>query len=410
MSKLFLRLTSKARALDEGFEIRCDWLISDANGSIRGEGSTDYRGLIDLADEDSDWLNNPENVVVFLPDQFVLNVSCEVPGRSSGQIRRALPYAVEEFVASDIEAMHLAHGPIVRSVPIRCALVNREMLETWIACLASAGLNPGYLLADSEVLTPEPNGASVLLDGDTAVVRTQQHSASLDRDNLAFGLGTMGLERIDVVNGMLNDTERAQLVEVAAINGTATADRSVLNTLAGRFPALDDPINLLQGSFRPKRPTSASNSAWQVTGALAAGWFVVALLVLTGQGIWASIQADELEANSRAFYEVLFPGERNVRNLKRSFQQHLGQRTQNDGSKRFIDFVGDAAAVLDDEVKIMSVSYNEGRGELSIDLLLKRYEDLDKLKSQFGERGVNVEIISAEQVEGSVRSRLRLGA
>ena len=38
----------------------------------------------------------------------VLMLSCSVPGRNSGQIRQALPYALEEHVATDIETMHIA--------------------------------------------------------------------------------------------------------------------------------------------------------------------------------------------------------------------------------------------------------------------------------------------------------------
>ena len=99
-------------AVETAFEIAVEWLIKEDDGSVRATGVTDYRGLADITDPNVEWLRDPQNTVVFLPSHFVLMVECEVPGRSAAQIRRALPFAAEEYVAADIEQMHIAHGQI----------------------------------------------------------------------------------------------------------------------------------------------------------------------------------------------------------------------------------------------------------------------------------------------------------
>ncbi len=96
MPTLFLRVLSPVERLEEGFAIGCEWLIVEDDGDERAQGVTDYRGLADLADPNVDWLRTPTNIVVLVPSEHVLGVSCTVPGRSIGQIRRALPYVVEE--------------------------------------------------------------------------------------------------------------------------------------------------------------------------------------------------------------------------------------------------------------------------------------------------------------------------
>ena len=136
MPRLFLRVLSEATPLPEGegYDLGVEWLIKENDGSVRGTGVTDYRGLSDIADPNVDWLTNPENTVVYLPSQFVLMVTCEVPGRSAAQIRRALPFAAEEYVASDIELMHIAHRAIKPGTPVLCNIVAHEVMRNcWTA-------------------------------------------------------------------------------------------------------------------------------------------------------------------------------------------------------------------------------------------------------------------------------------
>ena len=47
MSRLFLRVLSEANLLpdDEGYDLTVEWLIKEDDGSVRGSGTTDYRGL-----------------------------------------------------------------------------------------------------------------------------------------------------------------------------------------------------------------------------------------------------------------------------------------------------------------------------------------------------------------------------
>ena len=110
MPTLFIRVLSPASRDEEDLHLSSTWLILEDDGSERAAGEADLRGLSELIDPSAVWLQKPNNIVVIVPGEHVLGVSCEVPGRSIGQIRRALPFVVEEFVATEIEGMHLASG------------------------------------------------------------------------------------------------------------------------------------------------------------------------------------------------------------------------------------------------------------------------------------------------------------
>jgi general secretion pathway protein L len=411
MPTLFLRLLSTARHGEDGYHLNVAWCIVEDDGSERAKGETDYRGLTDLIDPSADWLQDPGNVVVLVPTEHVLVMSCEVPGRSSGQIRRALPFVVEEFLASDIEAMHLASGPINRGEPTAVNLIDRVQLEDWLDCLSSLDLRPGYLIAEAELIPPHQDAASVLVDGESCTIRTERQAAAVDRDNLLMGLSALEISEIHVVHGQLSDLEAGQLDEGVTLHQAEDrADADDLDTFAylrHRWLEAAEPVNLLQGSYTQKRPVSRGQGRWRAVATLAGVWLLVGLIGVIAQGFWASNQADALESRSADLYRDIFPGETRIINVRRQMSQKLGQRVDGQG-KGFAEYLGYLAQGIDRNASILSLNYTETRDELAADLLLRNYDELERMKQRLGQLGVNVDITSAEQQDTGVRARIRL--
>ena len=59
MPKLFIRLLGPAQAGDDGFRVSSAWMIQEDDGRIRAHGETDFRGLSELIDPGTDWLQQP---------------------------------------------------------------------------------------------------------------------------------------------------------------------------------------------------------------------------------------------------------------------------------------------------------------------------------------------------------------
>ena len=91
------------------------------------------------------------NIVVVIPTEQVLLLSCQVPGRNSGQIRQALPYALEEYVAADIESMHIAAGSIKAGQTIHCALIGDEQMSRWKRWLAEHQIAADVQVSEAEL-------------------------------------------------------------------------------------------------------------------------------------------------------------------------------------------------------------------------------------------------------------------
>lgn len=409
MPKLFISLLSPAVATDEGFDVRSAWMIQEDDGRIRARGETDFRGLAELIDPGTDWVGVPGNIVVTVPSEHVLSLSCEVPGRSVGQIRRALPFVVEEFVTSDIESMHLASAEIRRGAPVRVNLIDRALLDGWLACLATLNVRPGYLFSDAELLPVADGEASLLLDGDRALVRTRDQAAALDRDNLPLAVSALDVERLRVVHGALTDLEAGQLAQEVELVGTDTAGTgSALEYVALAWRATDA-INLLQGAYRPRQPINPLWERWRPAAALAAAWAGIAVVAMTAQAIYAGYQADRLSAESEALYRSWFPEERRVTNVRRQLQAKLGDRSA-DSSSGPLPYLAALAAVTGNTTRIQSLNFTGDRNELAVDMTVSGFEALDQIKGNLAEQGVDAEITSAEQLQDGVRARMRLRA
>jgi len=406
MPTLFLRLLSHARQDEDGHHLAAAWCIVEDDGSNRARGETDYRGLSDLIDPSAEWLADPNNIVALIPTEFALVLACDVPGRSTGQIKRALPFVVEEFVTADIESMHLACGPITRGEPVAVNAIERVVLENWLECLRSLNIVPGYLIAEAELI-PVNDGASILLDGENTIVRTRQHAAAVDRDNLLLALAGLEVTQLHVCNGQLSDMERGQLDPEIEVHQDDQAAESLFSYLIERWRERSSPVNMLQGLYTPKRPQTRSYGRWQAVAVLAGVWLVVGMVGLVTQGFWASVQADGLEERSANLYRDIYPGEQRIINVRRQMSQKLGQQVDGGGSG-FSGYLGYLAQGIDRNASILSLNYTESRNELAADLLLRSYDELERMKQRLAQLGINVEITSAEQQDSGVRARIRL--
>ena len=419
------------QTVEAGLDFSCEWLVVDADGRHHSHGSGDFVCRTDAAEPDRSllrrihaiedngpetenrhhWLLDPANVVFIAPGEHVLSVSCEVPGRSTAQIRRALPYVVEEFIASDLERVHIANGPIRRGQPVRCCVIENELLRDWLACLNTLGVCPGHLVSEAELLPAIPRGASVLIDNGTALLRTEEQAASVDRGNLLPAITSLQPGRLTLIGGALTDIEMSQLdLEIeAAPEAAPVASGAVLDYLAERWRQSHTALNLLQGDYTAEVRGRGERAQWYGVAWLGAAWLLLGLLGTIATGVWSGLQADALETESLAIYRSIFPQDQSatVQNIRRRMQARLGERPETVG-KSVIEYAADLAAVMDPSMTLLGIDYHQARGEFATELLVRRYDDVDRVREALEARGVDAEITSAEQVEAGVQARLRM--
>ncbi len=412
--RLFIRII-ESPTTDPKLLENLEWLLLDRQDALVSHGSGDLATLARLVDLKS--ALDPEDVVLLIPAEHCLSIRCTVPGRTVGQMRRALPYAVEEFIADDIDTMHLAVAAVKRNEPVDTVLIDRELLSSWLASLASHGVVPGHALPDTALLPQTPGTVAVLFDDQRVLIRAMHQMAAAEAATLPLALQSLvaaaGSAPLQVlmVNGNLGRTARAAVEQA----GDAPIDWVELQTevtplayLAAAYPAASGSMNLLQGSYAPVHLRSDAWVRWRGVAALLGIWFVVLLGSETVTGLWADYRAETLSADVDALYREFFPNDRRVLDPYKQMAAHLGASAA--AGPSFLNLLASLGEGLAAEptAALHSVSFNDGRSELGAEVAVAGFDALEKLKNAWAKTGVAVEIASADQQGAQVQARIRL--
>ena len=411
MPRLFLRFPAP---LADGEAARLEWLERDGAGAIAAEGRVALAEFGEVARRCQPWASDPANVVAFIPASVALALSCDVPGRSAAQRRRAAPYAVEEYVADDIDTMQVACGAMLRGEPVHCLAMPRAGVERYLNALAAAGVAPGWLTTDALALQARPATISVFYLGeDAALVRAGQESASVDAANLPAAVealrGTLeeaeGAPKLRQLGGRLSDIALAAFA--AEDIETEPRDGSVLARLALEFDP-DGAINLLQGDYAPKRAPSSAEGQWRKVAAFAGAGIALGLAALAAQGVWAAWRADALREEATALYRDIYDVESVPGNAATRMRFRLGQAPASRAGFHFLlGNLGRALHQLGARFELTSLAYSERSG-LRAELTVPSYDALETLEDSLTGRGVQLEVVSAEQDGAVVHTNLRV--
>ena len=155
-------LVIRLRALDEAL---ASWLLVDPTGARSGPVSSGPIG-------DALSLAQGRRVVLLLPATDVSLAEPELPVRGGARILQAVPFALEEQLATDVEALHFAVGTReagAAGTPV--AVVSRVLLDRWLGACEAAGIHAEAAYVESQALPASPNSCTLLFDDDLLYVR-----------------------------------------------------------------------------------------------------------------------------------------------------------------------------------------------------------------------------------------------
>jgi general secretion pathway protein L len=273
-----------------------EWLAIDTNGTKHGNAQT---GSLSEAAA----MAGGRKVIVFVPGTDVLLCEPVLPPKSSGaKLLQIIPFALEEQLAADVEDLHFAVGKRETRPGTPVAVVARELIDKWLAALATAGLQAEAMYAETSVLPITPNGITLLVDGTRVYVqRDGTPGAVLDVEpliealQLALASGEEAREHVTIY--LTEDAyERERdlfegLREFTASLQLKLLPDGVLQLLAtNAFQSA--PVNLLQGGYAVKTKLTLSFRPWRYAAMLAATFLVLHV----GLKIWQSYDLQRTEA------------------------------------------------------------------------------------------------------------------
>lgn len=352
-------------------------------------------------------------VLAMVPAAEVLLTRVQVPGRNRQRIRKAVPYALEEQLADDVEALHFALGPQRSQGGVDVAVVKAQRMREWLEPLRRAGLNPQWLVPESLVLPFTEGEWIVWVDAEQCIGRTGLAAGfGIDRDNLEEYLNILMAQsesppariRVYVTEDFANFSLSGDLFEVE------TAAPVQLLDWAKQLDLVQS-IDLLQNEFSRSEQIGKALRPWRPAAALLMGWLLVKGLVLYGETLRFEQQAQSLSAEIEALFRNSFPEVRRVVDPRVQMERRLAalRRAPESGTGGIVGMLRTIGTQVQAHgaVELQSLHYRDGR--LDLELTLGNLQGLDQLKRSLSARpGLSVEILSATSALERVEARLRI--
>jgi general secretion pathway protein L len=396
------------------------WIVADDDGTRRSPPAAGT-----LAEAAAGVQGRP--VIVLVPAIEALTTSVDLPIRGGPRLLAALPYALEEQVATDVETMHFAAGDKRESGRRPVAAISREALDGWLRLLEEVGIQPWKVVPETYGLARLPGTMSVLVDDDCVMFNDGEDlEFALDGANPSDALVASGHleERSDdappeqsghlIVYCSAADEERLSHDWIALRHELHSVDINLLQD--GALPRLavtvasGAGVNLLQGRYGPKADYGSWLRPWRRAAIL------LVTLVIVGVGakaadLWRLSQEEAaLRAQFTTAFQQIRPGNSGdildpvaaVNSIRRS----LGTSTTTPVFLASLSVLA-AALVSNDAVDVEAVSYRAGVIDVRITSPdVETVGNIQKAVSASGQFAASIQ--SSDRVGDRVNSRIQI--
>lgn len=392
------------------------WIAVDENGTRRSPPMT---GPLAEAAKDA----GDKSIIVLVPAFSVLTTSVDLPIKSAARLRAALPFALEEQLADDVENLHFASGKRGDDGLLPVAVVARSQMREWLDLLAEAGIRPDRLIPENHGLARIPGTMSMLVAEDQVMFN----------DGAASEFAMQGVSPSDAiaVAGVLDNEEARTsghlLVYCEPSDETRfeqdwnvlrhELDSVDINLLPdGILPRLavtvgaSRGINLLQGEFSAKVDYMPLLRPWRTAAALLVG---LLLLGFAGKLVDYSRLSSEQEALREQFtqtYREIRPRDnREITDPGRIIEELRRDTGTTVSSGVFLPSLQQLSEALqaNDGAKIEAISYRAGIIDVRLTAPdVATLDSIQKLVSTSGRFAASIQ--STDQVGDKVSSRIQI--
>jgi len=269
-------------------EQAASWIAVDSNGTRTSQPVTGplASAALDVGDR---------NVIVLVPATTVLTTTVDIPIKGGSRLRAALPFALEEQLADDIDDLHFAAGARREGGQVPVAVVAHEQMSEWLGRLDEAGLSASGIVAENYGLARIPGTMSLMAAENQIMFNDGADNefvlqGAMPSDALAVVGALEESDNEDQAPGHLlvycspDDEQRFQhdwnslRHELASVDVNLLPD-GVLPRLAVTVAA-GNGVNLLQGRYGPKTEVAALFRPWRYAAIL---FLTLGVLVFGGK-------------------------------------------------------------------------------------------------------------------------------
>ena len=347
------------------------------------------------------------HVAVLVPSEYVVLLETDAVSARRTQLAKAVPFALEDQLASPVEELHFALPEQVSGARLGVAVVARSAMRDWIALLAQLGIRADALMPDALAMPIPADGAAVLIEPARALVRWgRSHACACDTAALGPWLAVIAPASLQVHD--FRQAPRLDLpVDVARYHERQSDPLAMLAASLAREPA----INLLQGEFAPDHRHAPAQKLWHRAAMLAAASVILALVYAGGDYLRLKRESDRLEQAQHETLRASLPEFADVAGDPRQLMQSALTRMRGDGATGgLLPLLGRIGPVLSATPRVSLKSMEYRNATLEIGLRAPDVPTLDLVREQLasGAVGLKAEVTAATTSDNGVDGRLRI--
>lgn len=401
--------------LGQSADAAVSWIVVDDRGTRRGQPGKG--SLADAARE-----VRGRAVIALVPASEVVTLSADIPAKGA-KLQAALPFALEDQVADELELLHFAAGARRDDGSMPVAVVRRQTLSDWLTWLSDAGIEANRIVPENHGLAKTPNTMSMLV-GDGLVMfndgeRTEFVIADMNPSEALAAAGILGGEESAGKHLLVYcdpaDSERYEKDWALLRHELASVDVNQLPD--GALPRLavtvasGAGVNLLQGGFGPKTEFADAFRPWRFAAMFLLALGALGIVAKATDYYRLSVERDALQAQFADEYRRVRPNDTRevldptgtVNSLRRA------QGGAAAGPQVFLPSLQQLAAAVasHESVKIEAISYRAG--VVDVRLTAPDIPTVDDIVQSVGDSGrFTASMQSADSVGEQIASRIQI--
>ena len=327
-------------------------------------------------------------VIALAPSSEILLKWVTLPPRAGRKVLGALPYMLEDELATDINEQFFALGPKVANNQA-VAVVGHEKMKMWLQWLEDAGLFCDRLIPDILSVPVTEQGWSIITLGEQVLIR--QDTFKGIQGEATWLLPMLGHYTAQQ-ESPVSITNYAD-IDLTGIENIRVSDQPLdlpMHVLAKE--AMATKFNLRQGEYKVKRKRNNSWGQWRVAAILAIAVLATGLIDKTATLYQLKSQNTALSNEIKKTVDAGFPNIGPYRNVKLKLQSELEKLSRSGGEISMLimlEQLSDAFATTG--VKPQTLRFDSDRSEIRIQAQGKNFEALEQFKKRAESAGFNVE-------------------
>ncbi|MGB9430216.1 MAG: type II secretion system protein GspL [Gammaproteobacteria bacterium] len=357
---------------------------------------------------------------VAVPGSEVMLLHADIPTHNVQKILQAVPFALEDRLAGDIETQHFAVGVRdTRGYPV--AVIARECMQRWLRELTAAGLKPDEIVPEVQTLPVRDHTLILVADGARLLARFP--------DGMAIaGDATLMPMLIRRHLAGLTEDEHCTHALIHADNETAEQDISQLLTgtpleisykslnggaigLMAATAQTEPAINLLQGEFGLHNSVTEHWRRWRVAAVLLGTLALIFIVQQVVSEFSLRHEAAILQTQVTALFHQALPDVTRVVEPQVQMQQRLKRLTGGGGSTAgLLAMLAAVGTALQSQSGVQVQGFSYHGGSLQLQIQASSIQALDNMKSALAQNSAfHVDLDSVNASAGQTTGRLTLG-